>query len=196
MGWTRRVWASEPSPPPAWRRVGAVRGPGSPASLPLSSRPRTSVCAGRRAGHACRSCRRLRPCRKLPPPPPPPAPGPVSFQALQFACLGPVPPLLGPALPERLDCSFSPAPPPTPAQQKEGWGKGAGAPSPFTSSRALPSLLSPNLSRHAGICSPAGQDLPAVLRIRDYHSQKAMHSHIWDHGLCSSARIWGVKAQY
>lgn len=118
LGWTRWIWASGPSSLPVQKRIGAVRGPGSPASRPLSSRPRTSVCAGRRAGHACRSCRRLRPCRELPPPqtPPPPAPGPVSFTALQSGCLGPVPPLPGPALPERRGCSSArPLPPPLPS---------------------------------------------------------------------------------
>lgn len=90
---------------PAARAEGVrgARGPGGPASRPSSSRPRTSVSARRRAGHAHRSCRRLRPCRK---PPPLVASGPVSSAAPSSSSSGPVPPL--PALPSRSE----PPPPP------------------------------------------------------------------------------------
>lgn len=104
-GWTGLVWAAGPSQLPAQKGFGAVRGPGRPASRPPSSLPRTSVSAGRRAGHARRSCRYLRPCRK--PPPLPPTSGPVSSAAPWFARSGPVQPLL--ALP-------NPSEPPPPPQ--------------------------------------------------------------------------------
>lgn len=86
---TRPVRTAEPSLLPVHRRAGAACGPGRSASSPPSSRPRTSVSAGCRAGHARRSCRRLRPCRK---PPPPPASRPVSSAALRSASSGPVAP--------------------------------------------------------------------------------------------------------
>lgn len=85
-------------------RGSGSKGPGAPASRPPSSRPRTSISAGRSAGHARRSCRRLRPCRK---PPPLAASGPVSSAAPSSVRSGPVPPL--PALPSR---SEPPPPPP------------------------------------------------------------------------------------
>lgn len=111
--WTRPVCAAGPSPLPAHRRSGVARGPGRSASCPPSSRPRTSISAGRRAGRARRSCRRLRPCRK--PPPPPPASRPVSSAALPSANSGPVPPLPGSALPKRRRrASARPLPPPQP----------------------------------------------------------------------------------
>lgn len=103
-GWTGRVWVAGPSQLPPREGVRAARGPGRPASRPPSSRPRTSVSAGRRAGHARSSCRRLRPCRK---PPPLATSGPVSSAVPSSVRSGPVPPL--PALPSR---SEPPPPPP------------------------------------------------------------------------------------
>lgn len=142
-GCTGPVWAAGPSQLPAQRGFGEARGPGRPTSCPPSSRPRTSVSARRRAGHARRSRRRLRPCRKSPPLPPPTS-GPVSSAAPSCARSGPLPP--SPALPYR---SEPPPPPPRPGPsphpgpaRREGWGKGRRLPPPHSHPPGLSSTSS------------------------------------------------------
>lgn len=130
-----------------------------PARAPQSAlgAARAMPAAPAAASARAESCRRRR--RRLP------RPDPLASRLSRSPALGQSRPCL--ALPSRsavAAASARPLPPPLPSK-REGWGKGAGAPSPFTSSRALPSLLSPNSFRHAGICSPAGQDRPAVLHM-------------------------------